>query len=228
MNMQILLFSRSPRALASLLIAFGLLTQFSSASAQTPAPKASPQTGGELKTAIFAGGCFWCMQYAFDRVPGVKKTVVGYTGGTKDKPDYEEVSSGSTGHAESIEVSYDPAVTSYEKLLDTFWINIDPTQRNGQFADHGTQYRTAIFTANEEQKRIAEASKTALGQTDEFKNKTIATLIVPAGTFYPAEEYHQKYYQKAPDHFESYEIGSGRAGYVERHEQSAKANAPKP
>lgn len=226
--MKILPPSCSPRALAPLLIILGLLTQLSSVFAQTPVPATPPQNSGELKTAIFAGGCFWCMQYAFDRVPGVKKTVVGYTGGTKDKPDYEEVSSGSTGHAESIEVFYDPAATNYEKLLNVFWTNIDPTQRNGQFSDHGTQYRTAIFTADEEQKRLAEASKTALGQSDEFKNKPIATVIVPAGTFYPAEEYHQKYYQKAPDHFESYEIGSGRAGYVERREQSTKANVGKP
>ena len=190
-----------------------------------PSPSVAPQ--GELKTAIFAGGCFWCMQYAFDRVPGVTKTVVGYTGGTKDAPDYEEVSGGKTGHAESIEVFYDPGATTYDKLLQTFWLNIDPTQRNGQFADHGSQYRSAIFTLDDEQRRQAEASKAALTQSEEFKGKTIVTAIVPAGKFYPAEDYHQKYYQKAPEHFQAYEIGSGRAGYVEeRAKRASPATKP--
>ena len=184
-----------------------------------PSPSTAPQV--ELKTAIFAGGCFWCMQYAFDRAPGVKKTVVGYTGGTKDAPDYEEVSGGGTGHAESIEVFYDPGATTYDKLLQTFWRNIDPTQRNGQFADHGSQYRTAIFTADDDQRRQAEASKAVLAQSEEFKGKTIFTAIVPASKFYPAEESHQKYYQKAPEHFQAYEIGSGRAAYVEERERHA-------
>ena len=215
----------SLRMAISLSIILGPLAQLPSAFAQAPAPTALPPAAGEWKTAVFAGGCFWCMQYAFDHVPGVKKTVVGYTGGTTTNPSYDEVSDGATGHAESIQVFYDPAATSYEKLLRIFWLNIDPTQRNGQFADHGTQYRTAIFTFDAEQKRLAEASKAALGQTEEFKGKRIATLIAPAGTFYPAEEHHQKYYQKAPDHFQAYEVNSGRAGYVERHEQAEKAAA---
>lgn len=167
------------------------------------------------------------MQYAFDKVPGVRRTVVGYTGGSKDNPGYAEVSSGTTGHAESIQVFYDASVVSYQKLLKIFWLNIDPTQRNGQFADHGTQYRTAIFTADEEQRRLAEASKNALAQSEPFKGKTIVTAIVPAGKFYPAEEHHQKYYEKEPDRFESYEVGSGRATYVEGREKQA-ANDSKP
>ena len=191
---------------------------------QTTQPKAA-STSAQTQTAIFAGGCFWCMQYAFDRVPGVQRTVVGYTGGSKDNPDYEEVSGGRTGHAESIEVFYDPGTVTYEQLLKVFWLNIDPTQRNGQFADHGTQYRTAIFTTGDEQRRQAESSKAALAQTEDFKGKTIVTEIVSAGKFYPADEHHQKYYQKAPEHFQDYEIGSGRAGYVERRERQASAAA---
>lgn len=167
------------------------------------------------KTATFAGGCFWCMQYAFDRAPGVKKTVVGYTGGTMANPGYEDVSSGDTGHAESIDVIYDPAVTTYDKLLDVFWKNIDPTAVNRQFADQGTQYRTAIFYHNDDEKKAAEASKAALAKSGKF-DKPIATQIVAASTFYPAEEYHQEYYKKNPDHFQAYEFGSGRLGFLKR------------
>ncbi len=166
-------------------------------------------------TATFAGGCFWCMQYAFDRAPGVKKTIVGYTGGTKANPGYEEVSSGETGHAESIDVIYDPTQTTYDKLLDVFWKNIDPTAVNRQFADAGTQYRTAIFYHNEAEKKAAEASKAALQKSGKF-DKPIATQIVAASTFYPAEEYHQEYYKKNPDHFQAYEFGSGRVGFLKR------------
>lgn len=167
------------------------------------------------KTATFAGGCFWCMQYAFDRAPGVKKTVVGYTGGTMTNPGYEDVSSGSTGHAESIDVIYDPAATTYDKLLDVFWKNIDPTAVNQQFADEGTQYRTAIFYHNDEEKKAAEDSKAALAKSGKFA-KPIATQIVAASTFYPAEEYHQEYYKKNPEHFQAYEFGSGRLGFLKR------------
>lgn len=167
------------------------------------------------RTATFAGGCFWCMQYAFDHAPGVKKTTVGYTGGTKVNPEYEEVSSGETGHAESIDVVYDPAVTTYEKLLDVFWKNIDPTAVNRQFADAGTQYRTAIFYHNDEEKKAAEASKAALQKSGKF-DKPIATQILAASTFYPAEDYHQEYYKKNPGRFQAYEYGSGRLGFLKR------------
>lgn len=168
-----------------------------------------------LKIATFAGGCFWCMQYAFDRAPGVKKTVVGYTGGKKDQPDYEDVSSGTTGHAEAIEVFYDPKETSFGKLLDVFWRNIDPTTKNGQFADRGTQYRTAIFYHNDEEKRQAEASRDALAKSGKF-NQPIATEITPAKLFFAAEDYHQGYYQKNAARFHAYEEGSGRAPYLRR------------
>lgn len=178
--------------------------------------KPAATSASELKTATFAGGCFWCMQYPFDRAKGVKKTVVGYTGGKKANPTYEEVSNGDTGHAEAIEVTYDPKETTYEALLDVFWRHIDPTTLNRQFADHGTQYRTGIFYHTDEEKRLAETSKEALGKSDEYKGKPIVTEIVSAGTFYPAEDYHQAYYQKNAQRFHAYEEGSGRAPYLRK------------
>jgi methionine-S-sulfoxide reductase len=183
----------------------------------------SPAAPG-LKTAIFAGGCFWCTQYAFDRAPGVKKTVVGYTGGKQAKPDYESVSSGATGHAESITVYYDPGATTYEKLLDVFWKNIDPTQVDGQFADKGTQYRTAIFYQNDEEKQAAEKSLTALAKSGKF-DRPIATRIVPASAFFAAEDHHQEYYKKNPEHFHAYEAGSGRVRFFQ---EKWGADASKP
>jgi len=168
-----------------------------------------------IETATFAGGCFWCMQPFFDNSKGVKKTTVGYTGGNVADPNYEEVSSGTTGHAEAIQIEFDPKEVSYEKLLDIFWHNIDPTQVNGQFADEGTQYRTAIFYHNDEQKRIAELSKKALGLSGRF-NKPIVTQIVPASPFYPAEEYHQKYYLKSTNQYNMYHDNSGRPDYLEK------------
>ena len=170
----------------------------------------------EVQRAYFAGGCFWCMQYAFDKVPGVAKTVVGYSGGKVAAPEYDEVSTGSTGHAESIEVQYDPAKVTYSQLLDVFWKNIDPTQENRQFADRGTQYRTAIFYRDDTEKQTAEASKAALEKSGKYNGKPIVTEITKAGAFYPAEEYHQEYYRKNPEHFQRYEVGSGRAGYIKK------------
>jgi methionine-S-sulfoxide reductase len=167
-----------------------------------------------LEKATFAGGCFWCMQPFFDNTKGVKKTTVGYTGGHVANPSYEDVSSGTTGHAESIQVEFDPKEVSYEKLLDIYWHNIDPTQVNGQFVDEGTQYRTVIFYHSDEQKRIAEASKKALGLSGRF-DKPIATEIVPASTFYPAEDYHQKYYLKNTFQYNMYHDNSGRHEYEE-------------
>jgi peptide-methionine (S)-S-oxide reductase len=165
--------------------------------------------GPSLEKATFAGGCFWCMEPAFDKLPGVKSVISGYTGGQKPNPTYEEVSSGTTGHAESIEITYDPAVISYSKLLDVFWRNIDPTVKDRQFCDVGFQYRSAIFYHSEEQKRLAEASKKALEQSKRFPGP-IYTEIVAATTFYPAEEYHQKYYQKNPIRYKYYRYGCGR------------------
>jgi peptide-methionine (S)-S-oxide reductase len=166
---------------------------------------AAPATG----KAVFAGGCFWCEETAFEGVPGVISVVSGYTGGQKKNPTYEEVSAGGTGHAESVEVTYDPAKISYEKLLEIFWHNVDPLQANGQFCDHGNQYRSAIFYGNDAQHAAAEASKRKLEEEPRFKGK-IVTQIVPASTFYPAEEYHQDFYKKSPLRYRTYRAGCGR------------------
>lgn len=168
-----------------------------------------------LKKAVFAGGCFWCMQPIFDHMKGVVSTTVGYTGGTKENPTYEEVSTGKTGHTEAIEVEYDSSKVSYSELVGAFWRNIDPTDPAGQFADKGSQYRTAIFYQDEEQKRAALESKEKLAKSGKFK-RSLVTQIVPASPFYPAEDDHQKYYLKNSAHYESYKVGSGRAGYVEK------------
>ena len=165
--------------------------------------------------ATFAGGCFWCMQPPFDTLPGVVQTTVGYTGGTKADPTYEEVCSGTTGHTEAIDVVYDPAKVSYAQVLDVFWHNIDPTQPDGQFADHGRQYRTVIYYHNDDQRRQAEASKQQLAASGTF-SRPIVTEIAPASTFYPAEDYHQQYYKKNAIHYKLYRIGSGRDGFLRR------------
>ena len=150
------------------------------------------------------------MEPPFEAIPGVISVTSGYTGGTKKNPTYEEVSSGSTGHAESIQVVYDPSKVSYGKLLDVFWHNVDPLARDGQFCDQGNQYRTAIFYHNEAQKKAAEESKKALENSDRFKGKAIFTQIVPAGEFYRAEEYHQEYYKKNPLRYHFYRYSCGR------------------
>ena len=159
--------------------------------------------------AIFAAGCFWCTEAAFQDVPGVISAVSGYTGGNVPNPTYEQVSSGRTGHAESVEVTFDPAKVSYEKLLDIFWVNHDPTVTNRQFCDSGTQYRPAIFYLNDEQKRLAEASKAKFEKLKPFP-QPILTQIVPAGRFWPAEDYHQDYYKKNPLQYRFYVSGCGR------------------
>jgi len=162
-----------------------------------------------LEKALFAGGCFWCMEPPFDKLNGVKAVISGYTGGHKKNPTYEEVSSGITGHAEAIEITYDPAVISYAKLLDVFWRNTDPTVKDRQFCDVGAQYRTAIWYQNEEQRRLAEESKKALEKSRRFKGP-IHTEITQATQFYPAEDYHQKYYQKNPLRYKFYRHNCGR------------------
>jgi len=172
-------------------------------------------TQAETKTAVFAGGCFWCMQPPFDQAKGVTKTVVGYTGGTAETANYDLVSAHKTEHREAIEVTYDPAQISYEQLLDIFWRNINPTQADGQFHDIGLSYQAAIYFANEEEKKMAEASKEKLAKSGRF-DQPIVTEILPRKPFYPAEEYHQKYYQKNPEAFEAYHIGTGRVSYLER------------
>jgi peptide-methionine (S)-S-oxide reductase len=163
----------------------------------------------ERATATFAGGCFWCMETAFEGVPGVVSATSGYTGGQKKNPTYEEVSSGTTGHAESVQVIYDPAKITYARLLDIFWHNVDPLSANGQFCDRGSQYRSAIFYLDEAQRKAAEESKAKLEERADFKGK-IVTQIVAASTFYPAEEHHQDYFKKEPEHYRAYRLGCGR------------------
>jgi peptide-methionine (S)-S-oxide reductase len=163
---------------------------------------------GKTATATFAGGCFWCMEPPFDKLDGVISTTSGYTGGHKDNPTYEEVSSGTTGHAESLQIVYDPSKVSYAQLLQVFWNNIDPTVKDAQFCDHGNQYRSAIFYHNEEQRRLAEESKEALIKSKKFP--AVYTEIVPFTKFYPAEDYHQNYYQKNPIRYKFYRYSCGR------------------
>jgi peptide-methionine (S)-S-oxide reductase len=173
------------------------------------AQQPSPTSDMGLAKATFAGGCFWCMEPPFDKLPGVISTTSGYIGGQKKNPTYHEVSAGGTGHAEAVQVVYDPKQVSYEKLLDVFWHNIDPTQKDGQFCDHGDQYRTAIFYYDEEQKRLAEAAKARLQQEKPFQGD-IVTEVVPAGEFYAAEDYHQDYATKNPIRYKFYRTGCGR------------------
>ena len=175
------------------------------AAAAFPALAAPP----EKATAIFAGGCFWCEETAFEGLPGVLSVTSGYTGGSVKNPTYEQVSSGGTGHAESVEVAYDPTKTTYEKLLEVYWHNVDPFQKDGQFCDHGNQYRSAIFYQGDAQKKAAEASKARLEEDPKFKGK-IVTQIVAASAFYPAEEYHQDFWKKSPARYYSYRAGCGR------------------
>jgi len=158
---------------------------------------------------IFAAGCFWCTEEAFEKLPGVISAVSGYTGGTVKNPSYQEVSSGRTGHAEAVEVTYDPAKVSYEQLLDVFWVNHDPTVKDRQFCDSGSQYRPGIFYLTDEQKRLAEASKAKWEKMKPFK-QPILTEITQAGPFYPAEDYHQDYYKKNPLQYRFYVTGCGR------------------
>ena len=176
---------------------------------------AQDSSRNQTQTAIFAGGCFWCIQPAFDKALGVIKTVVGYCGGTEPNPTYQLVSSEKTNYRESIEVTYDPAKISYEQLLDIYWRQIDPTQADGQFTDVGPSYRAAIFYGNAEEKKIAEASKEKLARSRKF-NKPIVTEILPAMKFWSAEAYHQKYYQQNPMQFEAFERGSGRTSFEKK------------
>jgi methionine-S-sulfoxide reductase len=177
--------------------------------------RAQESASANTKTAVLAGGCFWCIQPAFDKAPGVIKTLVGYCGGTEPNPTYELVGSEKTKYRESIEIIYDPAKISFEQLLDIYWKEINPTQADGQFTDIGPSYRAAIFYGSDEEKRIAEASKEKLASSGKF-DKPIVTEILPAMKFYPAEAYHQKYYQQNPTHFEAFEHGSGRTSFQEK------------
>ncbi len=177
-------------------------------SAPLHAGEAKPASAAPAR-ATFAGGCFWCMEPPYDKLPGVISTTSGYMGGKTKNPTYEQVSTGRTGHAEVVQVIYDPKVVGYDKLLEVFWRNVDPTQRDAQFCDHGSQYRTAIFYHDEEQRRLAEASRAALAKNKPFKGE-IVTEVAQAGEFYPAEEYHQDFYEKSPGRYKFYRAGCGR------------------
>jgi peptide-methionine (S)-S-oxide reductase len=173
--------------------------------------QAQPQAGAKPATAkaTFAGGCFWCMEEIYEKVPGVIAAVSGYMGGHVKNPTYEQVSAAGTGHAEVVQVEYDPAQVSYARLLEVFWRNIDPTQKDGQFCDHGPQYRSGIFYQDEEQKRLAESSRAALQKSKPFKGE-IVTEITKSSQFYPAEGYHQDFYLKNPTRYKFYKSGCGR------------------
>ncbi len=169
--------------------------------------------GAEEQQAVFAGGCFWCMEAPFEAVRGVQGVVSGYTGGTVENPSYQQVTQGNTGHYEAVRVTYDDEVVSYEELLEVFWRNIDPTDHYGQFYDRGSQYQTAIFYADNSEKGLAENSKRALDVSGKFSDP-IATGILPAAVFYDAEDYHQDYYKKQPERYYAYAAGSGRKGFL--------------
>jgi peptide methionine sulfoxide reductase msrA/msrB len=179
---------------------------------------------GNLRTATFAGGCFWCVESDFEKVEGVVEVISGYTGGHKDHPTYKEVSAGGTGHLEAIEVRYDPEKISYEALLDTFWRHVDPTDPGGQFVDRGDQYRSAIFYRNEEERQLAEASKKKWAESGRF-DKPIVTEIIKLATFYPAEDYHQDYYKKNELRYKFYRWNSGRDAFLKRAWGEAKGKA---
>ncbi|HEY4731782.1 MAG TPA: peptide-methionine (S)-S-oxide reductase MsrA [Gammaproteobacteria bacterium] len=170
--------------------------------------------GSHYQIATFAGGCFWCVESDFDKLPGIIDTISGFTGGHVENPSYEQVSEGGTGHAEAVQITYDPAKISYEQLLDYFWHSIDPTTANAQFCDHGSQYRSAIFYHNEEQHRLAEQSRSMLEKTKPFK-EPIVTEIIAGTKFYPAEEYHQNFHQKSSLKYKFYRIRCGRDDRLE-------------
>ncbi|TKS63392.1 MAG: peptide-methionine (S)-S-oxide reductase [Nitrospira sp.] len=199
---------RKPATLLVLIVALFLLGAWNVQSTSQAAADAAPGK------AYFAGGCFWCMEEAFEKLEGVLSVTSGYMGGTVANPSYEAVSAGRTGHAESVEVVYDPAKVSYQKLLDAFWHNVDPITPNAQFCDHGSQYRSAVFFQTDEEKRAADTSKQSIEQSSRFK-EPIVTQIVPAAQFYPAEEYHQDFYKKNPLRYKLYKYNCGRARRLE-------------
>ena len=172
-------------------------------------PIIAAQQASNSGIATFAGGCFWCMEHPFDELEGVISTTSGYIGGHQAHPTYEQVSAGSTGHAEAVQVAYDPAAVSYQRLLEVFWHNVDPLDAGGQFCDRGSQYRAAIFYHTDEQRQQAEASKLAMASNGTLPGK-IVTEIVQASEFYRAEEYHQDYYQRNPIRYNFYRFGCGR------------------
>jgi methionine-S-sulfoxide reductase len=224
---------RTPRHLgrSALLAALSVLGLWIGLQAASDAP---PMGGGKsaavapapgMSQATFAGGCFWCMESPFFKLKGVIDVIPGYTGGTVANPTYEDVSSGETGHAECVNVTYDPTKVSYSSLVEAYWRSADPTDAGGQFADRGTQYRPAIFYRNAEQKRLAEESKARLSVSKKF-SKPIVTEITAFKVFYPAEEYHQHYDKKNPLRYHAYRKGSGREGFIEKNFGIAVPEAP--
>ena len=179
-----------------------------------PPPVLAAASDG-LAVATFAGGCFWCVESDFDKVPGVVETISGYTGGTVENPDYKQVTKGGTGHREAVQIRYDPKQVSYERLLHIFWRSVDPTDGGGQFCDRGESYQTAIFAGNEEERRLAEASKQALEQSMVL-DASVVTPIEAAGEFWPAEDYHQDYYTKNPVRYRFYRFSCGRDSRVQQ------------
>jgi methionine-S-sulfoxide reductase len=203
----------SGRFLSAILVAvlagaMGWLYTASPGEAKAPLPQ-------ETEKATFAGGCFWCMEPPFDKLEGVLSTTSGYTGGERENPTYEQVSSGGTGHLEAVQIVYDPAKVNYAELLDVFWRNIDPTDAGGQFCDRGQQYWSGIFYYRQEQRRLAEESKAALKESGRLPGP-IVTAVRKATAFYPAEEYHQDYYKKNPFRYRIYRLGCGRDRVLER------------
>uniref|UniRef100_A0A7V6DP16 Multifunctional fusion protein n=1 Tax=Desulfobacca acetoxidans TaxID=60893 RepID=A0A7V6DP16_9BACT len=197
-------------------------------SGKTPAQGGTMATSSDAAVATFAGGCFWCTQADFEKVPGVTKVISGYTGGQGSNPNYDDYAR--KGHVEAVEVYYNPEVVTYRQLLDTFWRHVNPTDASGQFADRGPQYRSVIFYHNEEQQRLAEESKAALAASGRFK-KPIVTEILPAGTFYPAEQYHQDYARRNPVRYKYYRWNSGRDQFLEKawgQAQNARAGEADP
>jgi peptide-methionine (S)-S-oxide reductase len=184
-------------------------TESASAPKTLPAASTGPAVSTKLEHATFAGGCFWCEETAFEGLPGVQSVTSGYTGGFQKNPTYEEVSAGVTGHAESVDIVFDPSKVTYRELLQLFWHNVDPTQANGQFCDHGNQYRSAIFYHDSTQHALALASKKAIEDSKRF-DRPIVTEIVAATHFYPAEQYHQDFYKKDPVRYKTYRFGCGR------------------
>ena len=188
-------------------IHFAVAFAVSLAFAPTARSQDRPATPAKTVRAVFAGGCFWCMEAPFDTLPGVVSSTSGYSGGKAKNPTYDQVSSGSTGHAEAVQILYDPTKITYAQLLDVFWRNVDPLDKGGQFCDRGSQYRSAIFYGTDEERQEAEASK---ARVEKRLGKPVATEIVAAGVFYPAEEYHQDFYRKNPARYNQYRTGCGR------------------
>jgi peptide methionine sulfoxide reductase msrA/msrB len=199
------------------IISTGLLLASFQKQDQQPQEKSTAMNANQmnLRKATFAGGCFWCVESDFEKTNGVAEVVAGYTGGHDKNPTYQQVSAGKTGHAEAVQVIYDPEKVSYEELLEIFWRHVDPTDSGGQFVDRGSQYRSAIFYHDEEQQRLAEQSKKELQQSGRF-DRPIATEIVALDTFYPAEDYHQDYYKKNPLRYKYYRAGSGRDQFLDQ------------